>query len=98
MGMSSISAKSTTAGATKAYGASSGAVALRVCRMSAGLNREATLLHVAQHGRLNLGERGEERPLARHRAAERGGELAVGDVHVRPPGDLRGGGRVLLGE
>ena len=38
---------------------------LRCCFTSAGRNREAALLHVAHHGRLHLGERGEERPLAR---------------------------------
>src|SRR6516165_9542910 len=96
--MSSTSTNSATAGATKAYGASRGAVACRVCFTLGGRDREAALLHVVHHGRLHLGERAEERALAGDRAAERGGELAVRHVHVRAPGDLRGGGRVRLGE
>src|ERR1700757_1291986 len=96
--MSIVSANSATAGATKAYGASRGAVRVRCCFTSAGLNREAALLHVVQDDRLYLGERAEERSLARNGAAERGLEFAVGHVHVRAPGDRGGLGRVLLGE
>src|ERR1700733_3868717 len=96
--MSISSVNSTTAGATKAYGASRGAVPLRVCFTSAGRNREAALLHVVEHGRLDLGERAEERRLAGDGAAERGGELGVGHVDVRAPGNRRGLGRVLLGQ
>src|SRR5579862_9585960 len=102
-------AKNTTAGATKAYGASRGAARRGRPRgviprgpaprfTSAGLDREAALLHVRQHRRLDRGEGAEERALARGRAAEIGRELAVGDVHVRAPGDLGGLRGVLLAE
>src|SRR5579862_3505417 len=94
--MSSTSAYSTTAGATKAYGATRGAVRCFGCFTSAGRDREAALLHVAHHGRLHRRQGRQERAFAGGGAAERGLELGVGDVHVRPPGDIRGRGRVLL--
>src|SRR5450756_677992 len=96
--MSMSSANRATAGATKAYGASLGAVCLRGCFTSAGRNREAALLHVAHHSRLDLGERAEERCLAGDGATERAGELAVGDVYVRTPAGLRSVGRVAHSE
>src|SRR5882724_6719350 len=96
--MSSTSAYSTTAGVTKAYGATCGAVRFLVLFTSAGRDREPALLHVAHHGRLHRRQRAEERAPAGGGAAERGRELGVGDVHVRAPGDVGGLGRVLLGE
>src|SRR5215469_11076473 len=84
--------------ATKAYGATRGAVRCFGCFTSARRYREAALLHVAHHGGLHRRQGREERSLAGGGTAERGLELGVGDVHVRAPGDIRGRGRVLLGE
>src|SRR5882724_6757590 len=96
--MSSTSAYRMTAGVTKAYGATRGAVRFCACFTSAGRDRETALLHVVHHGRLDRRQRAEERALAGGGAAERGLELGVGDVDVRAPGDVRGRGRVPLGQ
>src|SRR3984885_11784889 len=94
--MSSTRTYSTTAGVTKAYGATRGAVRSLVCFTSAGRDRESALLHVVHPGRLPRGQRTQERALAGGGAAERGLKLGVGDVHVWAPGDVGGLGRVLL--
>src|SRR5581483_10695891 len=63
---------------------------------SAPADGETVALHVRDHLLLNGGQRGEEVPLARRSRAERVGEGAVGDVHIRSPGRRGGLLRVLL--
>src|SRR5690349_19129970 len=75
-----------------------GAVRPEVCFISAGRDRKAALLHVVHDGRLYRREGADEGTFAGGGAAERGLELGVRDVHVRAPGDVRGLGRVLLGQ